>query len=281
MSRRIRCPEPPPEASADGADILIKVDGDGQMDPSRIPQLIAPILRGDADYVKGDRFFSAETLRRMPWVRLIGNAGLSLMAKFSSGYWNLFDPTNGFTALEARVAQALPLDRIHPGYFFESDILFRLGVLRARVVELPLQAVYGDETSNLSVLHALLTFPFRHARNAIRRIGYSYFLRNFGIASLNLVSGSTLLTLGIVFGVQLGALWGATQEAATAGSVILAALPSLLGAQRLLSFIQHDVSDTPRSALHRHLSPSAQTRCQGTAPEGARTNQLERSARSA
>jgi len=240
-------------AIADGADILVKVDGDGQMDPRLVPQLVEPIVEGEADYVKGNRFFSAETVSRMPMVRLIGNAGLSFLTKLSTGYWDLFDPTNGFTALEANVARELPFDKIHPRYFFESDLLFRLGVLRARVVELPAEAVYGDEESNLSVVHTLLTFPFLHLRNLIKRLAYLYFLRNFSIASVNMVAGTALLLFGIVFGAWRWVISYESHEASTAGTVMLAGLPVLLGIQLWLSVLQHDVSMTPKRPLHRRL----------------------------
>src|SRR5690606_32001950 len=125
-------------AIADGMDILVKLDGDGQMDASLIPDFIEPIINGEADYTKGNRFFDLEELRSMPRIRLIGNAVLSFMTKFSSGYWNLFDPTNGFTALHADVARYLPLSKISKRYFFESDMLFRLNTLRAVVHDIPM-----------------------------------------------------------------------------------------------------------------------------------------------
>lgn len=118
------------QALADGADVIVKLDGDGQMAPEDIGTLIEPIIRGEADYVKGNRFFDLETLRAMPWVRLIGNAGLSFLSKASSGYWNLFDPTNGFTAIHAHAARMLPWNKLSRRFFFESDMLFRLNTMR-------------------------------------------------------------------------------------------------------------------------------------------------------
>ena len=79
-------------AIADGIGIIVKVDGDGQMDPSLIPDFVAPILAGEADYTKGNRFFDLEEIRAMPKIRLFGNAVLSFITKLSSGYWDLFDP---------------------------------------------------------------------------------------------------------------------------------------------------------------------------------------------
>lgn len=237
----------------DGADVLVKVDGDGQMDPALVPLLVRPILEGEADYVKGNRFFSPRTVAAMPPRRLIGNAGLSFLTKLSTGYWDLFDPTNGFTALEARVAAQIPFDRVHPRYFFESDLLFRLAVLRARVVELPIMAVYGDERSHLSEMRALLTFPFLHLRNGLKRIGYNYFLRNFSVASAELLVGTGLLGFGALFGVVAWVRAALEGSPATAGTVMLAGLPVLLGIQLVLSFVNHDIASTPREALHPRI----------------------------
>jgi glycosyltransferase involved in cell wall biosynthesis len=237
-----------------GADVLVKVDGDGQWDPALVPALIGPILAGEADYTKGNRFFSPDTVASMPPVRLVGNAGLSFLTKLSSGYWDLFDPTHGFTALHARVAAELPLDRLHPRYFFESDLLFRLGVLRARVVELPALAVYGDERSHLSVVHSLLTFPWWHLRNFLIRVGYNYFLRNFTAGSLFLLAGAGLTAFGALFGAVAWARGAAEGDPATAGTVMLAGLPVLLGIQFLLAFLQQDIAAVPREPLAPRLA---------------------------
>jgi len=236
-----------------GADILVKVDGDGQMDPGLIPKLVQPILDGESDYMKGNRFFSVETVAHMPWTRVMGNAGLSFFSKLSTGYWDLFDPTNGFTAIQARVARELPMEKLHPRYFFESDMLFRLGVLRASVEELPDVAHYGGERSNLSQLHSLSTFPLLHLRNFAKRVAYNYFLRNFSIASLNLLAGFGLLLFGAPFGAWRWATSVETGFAATAGTVMVAGLPVILGIQFLLSFLAHDISMTPTRALQPRL----------------------------
>jgi glycosyltransferase involved in cell wall biosynthesis len=95
-----------------GADIIVKIDGDGQMDPSLISEFVAPIVAGEADYTKGNRFFDLEEIRAMPKIRLFGNAVLSFMTKLSSGYWDLFDPTNGYTAIHADVARHLHFEKI-------------------------------------------------------------------------------------------------------------------------------------------------------------------------
>ena len=241
------------EAISAGADVIVKLDGDGQMDPALLPGLIAPILAGEADYTKGNRFYDLRYISRMPAVRLAGNAVLSFMAKFSTGYWDIFDPTNGYTAISGRVAAMLPLDRISERYFFESDMLFRLGTFRAVVRDVPMDAHYGDEVSNLKVGKVLPEFLSKHVRNFAKRIFYGYFLRDVSVASLELVCGMGLLLFGATYG---GWHWwqsiSSGQTAAT-GVIMLAAMPVLIGLQLLLSFLAYDIASVPRHSLGRAL----------------------------
>ena len=241
------------QAMADGADVIVKIDGDGQMDPGLVPRFVRPILAGEADYTKGNRFYDIEGLRSMPWPRFAGNAVLSFASKLSSGYWDLFDPNNGYTAIHARVAALLPLDRISERWFFGSDILFRLNTVRAVVLEVPMQAHYAGESSNLRPGHVLGEFAFKHVRNFVKRIFYSYFLRGFSIASVNLVVGTALGLAGAGWGVRAWSYGSQTETFASSGQVMLAALPILIGVQLLLAFLSYDMSSTPRSALHPRL----------------------------
>lgn len=262
-------------AIADGVHAMVKIDSDGQMNPALIAHFAAPILDGQADYVKGNRFFTIDSVRSMPTLRIVGNAGLSFLTKLSTGYWDLFDPTNGYTAIHADVAAALPLERLHRRYFFESDLLFRLGIARARILELPMVAHYGEETSHLSVVKCFVTFPGLHARNILKRIFYSYFLRNFSIASLNLVLGILLAGFGLTFGLEQWIAAAVSGTAATAGTVMLSALPFLLGVQMLLSFLAHDMAMTPRESIHGRLS-TLRILPASTTPEAAQPEQRSR-----
>lgn len=237
----------------DGAEIIVKLDGDGQMDPAEIGDLIEPILRGEADYVKGNRFFRLEGLRAMPRMRLLGNAGLSFLAKLSTGYWDLFDPTNGYTAIHASVVRALPLDKLSRRYFFETDMLFRLNTLRAVVTEVPMDARYDDAPSSLSIGRTLVEFPLYHARNLAKRIFYNYFLRGFSLASLNLVLGLCLSAFGLCFGTAHWIEVARTGVYASSGTVMLAALPVIVGTHLVLSFMGFDMTNVPREPVHRRL----------------------------
>src|SRR3546814_863494 len=139
------------QAIEDGAKIVVKIDGDGQMDPGLLSLFVLPIIWGEADYCKGNRFYNPDDLEGMPKLRLFGNAALSFLGKLSSGYWNAFDPTNGYTAVHTAVLKLLPLDKLAKRYSFVTDMLFRLNTLRAVVTDVPLRSVYGSEVRTLKV----------------------------------------------------------------------------------------------------------------------------------
>lgn len=238
-------------ALADGMDIVVKIDGDGQMDPRLMDRFVQPIIEGQADYTKGNRFFSIESLLAMPTSRKVGNSILSFINKISSGYWNGMDPTNGYTAIHCQTLALLPLDKIHQGYFFESDMLFRLGTIRAVVRDITMNAKYGDEQSNLQISQVALQFPCLYLKAFFKRVFYTYFLRDFNGASLELVLGVLLLLAG--------GLWGANhwvdsifkQQFASTGTVMLAVLPIIMGFQLVLSAIQYDMANVPTTPLQK------------------------------
>lgn len=246
-----------------GCDVVVKVDGDGQMDPALILEIARPVLEGSADYAKGNRFHSVWNVRQMPGVRLFGNAALSFLTKLSSGYWSVFDPTNGFTAIHAAVLGRLEFGNISERYFFESSMLINLGNVRAVVRDVPMEARYAGETSNLRIGQVLGPFLGHNLRELAKRVLYTYFLRDFSLASAQLLFGVLLLGFGALFGA-----WGwyqsiASGTAATTGTVMVAVLPIILGFQLLLSFLGFDMGNEPRipvqPAAPAHL-PTARLR---------------------
>lgn len=239
-------------AIEDGMDIFVKVDGDGQMDPSLILDFVAPIAAGEADYTKGNRFFDLDEIREMPKLRLFGNAALSFMTKLSSGYWDLFDPTNGYTAIHKDVACHLPYSKISRRYFFETDMLFRLNILRAVVVDIPMDAKYADEVSGLKISKIVGEFFIKHARNFFKRIFYNYYLRDMSLASIELPLGLLMLLFGVTFGVTEWATSLQVGIQRPAGTVMVAALPIILGVQFILAFIGYDIESVPKRVVHRY-----------------------------
>lgn len=230
-----------------GYQIIIKIDGDGQMDASKIMDLIDPILANHSDYTKGNRFFEIDAVQQMPKIRILGNLGLTFMTKFSTGQWHIFDPNNGFTAVRGTTLKKLNLNKIDDGYFFESDMLFRLSLVQARVKDVPLPAIYSNEKSNLKVKRVLFEFPAKHIRNYLKRIAYTYYLRDFNLASIELPLGLLLSGFGITLG---GYSWMhgiITATPTPTGTLILVAMCFLAGLQLILAFLSHDTNNSINS----------------------------------
>ena len=230
-----------------GADLIVKCDGDGQMDPDNIAPLIRPLLDGRAEYSKGSRFHHFRELARMPRVRLGGNVGLTFLTKLASGYWHVLDPQNGFVAIRADVLRRLPLDRLARGYFFENDMLIRLNCVEARVTDVPMPSRYGDESSSLRPGRALFEFPARLVRGFFRRIFWRYLFYDVSPVAVFFIVGAVLLLFGSVFGLYH---WvdNARQDRATpTGTVIIAAMSVILGFQLLLQALVLDVQNSPRA----------------------------------
>jgi len=234
------------QAISDGAEIIVKLDGDGQMNPLLIPRLVKSLLNGTADYCKGNRFFHIESLTGMPKIRLFGNSILSLINKMVNGYWNVVDPTNGFTAIHCKALKLLPLDKIDNRYFFESDMLFRLSTIRAVVKDVAMDSVYNDENSNLRICRVLFEFPFKYFSRFIKRIFYNYLLRDFNAGSVQLFLGSLLFLFGFIFGLYHWFMSYKSFALASSGTVMLAALPLILGFQLLLGALNFDVQNIPQ-----------------------------------
>lgn len=228
------------------AGIIVKMDGDGQMDASYIPALIKPLLLDKADFTKGNRFRDLTALRRMPLIRRLGNLGLSFMIKAASGYWNIFDPNNGFTAIKNETLKDLDLRKIHKRYFFESSMLIRLYRVNAVVQDVPMKAKYGDEKSGLSITRTLFEFPFKLFIAFVKRIVLRYFLYDFNIASIYIIVGSPLFLFGLYYGITNFYKYSRTHLAAPTGTVVIPTLLIILGFQLLLSAVSYDITYYPR-----------------------------------
>jgi glycosyltransferase involved in cell wall biosynthesis len=232
-----------------GAQIVVKIDGDGQMDAHYLPALITPLIQGKADYTKGNRFRDFAALRRMPLIRRVGNIGLGFLAKAATGYWNMFDPASGFVAIRGETLAQLPLDQIDRTYFFETSMLANLYLLEAAVQEVPMPARYKDEVSNLLIERVLLEFPPKLLATFLRRLVLKNFLYDFSMVSVYLLTGVPLLLFGLIFGAYKWVQYYRLGIPAPTGTVILPTLSVLLGIQLLLSAIESDLRSVPTRPL--------------------------------
>jgi dolichol-phosphate mannosyltransferase len=242
------------------ADVVVKMDGDGQMDVRYLARLIAPLLAGKADFAKGNRFFDLRALQTMPTVRRVGNFGLTLLTKAASGFWHVSDPTNGYFALRRGALGLVNFHLLDRRYFFEISLLVQLNVVRAVAVDVPIPAIYADENSSLNPMRALVSFPGKLIAGFAHRIWWRYFIYDINIVSIFLVVGLFLFFGGGTFG-----LWrwsanvheGANQSA---GTVALAMLPMLLGFQLLLQAMVLDVMEKPGTPVSEILEAGGKPR---------------------
>lgn len=222
-------------------DIIVKMDGDGQMNPEYLTALLQPLADKTADFSKGNRFNDFQALKSMPTSRRVGNLGLSFLIKAASGYWEVFDPSNGFIAISMETLQRIDLKKLSHRYFFESSMLIELYYTGARIQDVPMPAIYGEEVSNLSVTKTLFGFPPKLLKALFRRIMLSYFVYDFSITSIYILAGLPLFLYGLTYGIIKWIHFASMDVAAPTGTVMLAVLPFILGFQMLLSAVQHDV----------------------------------------
>jgi glycosyltransferase involved in cell wall biosynthesis len=229
-----------------GVDIIVKCDGDGQMDPRDIPVLVRPLIDGRAEYAKGCRFHHFDELSRMPLVRLLGNIGLTFLTKLSSGYWHVLDPQNGFVAIRADVLRRIRWERLSRRFFFENDMLIRLNSIEARVCDIPFPSEYGDEPSSLRPGQILFAFPPRLVLGFFRRVLWRYVFFDVSPVAIFLFFGIPLALGGFSFGVYEWIANFRRGILTNAGTVMLAAVPLILGFQLVLQALVLDVANSPR-----------------------------------
>ena len=237
-----------------GAQIVVKIDGDGQMDVDLLPDLLTPLVRGDADYTKGNRFRDFQSLQYMPLIRRIGNMGLGFLAKAATGYWNLFDPTNGFVAIRSEVLAHLPLTRIDSTYYFETSMLANLYLLGALVKDVPMPARYRGEVSSLLIHRILFEFPLKLFGTFLRRLLLKNFIYDFSMGTIYILTGLPLFVFGLIFGITKWIQYASIGVPAPTGTVMLPTLSLLLSIQLLLSAIEIDLRSVPKESLSAPLS---------------------------
>lgn len=235
------------------ADVVVKIDGDGQMDAAQLPKLLLPILQGRADYTKGNRFRDFQALQKMPAIRRVGNLALGFLTKAATGYWNLFDPTNGFVAIHGKVLAHLPLDKIDRTYFFETSLLARLYLLGAVVQDVPMPARYGTEVSNLSIHRSLVEFSLKLIKALFQRLVIKNLIHDFSMASIYLLAGFPLLIFGLIFGILKWAESSRLQVPASTGTVMIPTLAVIVGIQFIIAAIEVDLRSVPKDPLAQYL----------------------------
>lgn len=162
-------------------DIAVVMAGDGQMNPDDLPNLLDPVASGEADYAKGNRLYTDEAWKKIPKTRYLGNSALSLLTKIASGYWHVADSQTGYTALNRRGLEILPIEDIYPRYGMPNDLLITLNIYNMSVVDVPITPVYGvGEKSGMHIGTIIVPISLLIMRLFCRRIMQKYIIRNVG-----------------------------------------------------------------------------------------------------
>ena len=235
------------EAIEIGAEIIIKVDADDQMDLSYIPDLLDPLIANKCDVAKGNRFKDLKALRAMPIVRRIGNLGLSFLIKSATGYWHNFDPTNGFLAIKTKVLKKLDFSKLANRYYFETSLLSQLYFEKAAIKDIPMPAIYGQEKSNMKIWQMPFVFGARLTSTFVKRLVKEYFLYDFNIGSVYLLFGLPLFLFGLIFGISEWIYYANINTFAPTGTIMIVTLSIILGFQLILQAIQYDIINAPKA----------------------------------
>ena len=235
------------EAIEIGAEIIIKVDADDQMDLSYIPDLLDPLIANKCDVAKGNRFKDLKALRAMPIVRRIGNLGLSFLIKSATGYWHNFDPTNGFLAINTKVLKKLDFSKLANRYYFETSLLSQLYFEKAAIKDIPMPAIYGQEKSNMKIWQMPFVFGARLTSTFVKRLVKEYFLYDFNIGSVYLLFGFPLFMFGLIFGISEWIYYANINTFAPTGTIMIVTLSIILGFQLILQAIQYDIINAPKA----------------------------------
>jgi hypothetical protein len=206
-------------------DLVAVMAADAQCDPSYLEKMCDVLIDEKLDYVKANRYNNLDALRAMPTFRRIGNVVITIVNKFATGYYSIFDSQNGYGVFSLATLDRLPFELVGERYDYENTLLLAMSVSNARSKDHPVPAVYGDEVSSIKLLPTI----YRALRVLFvgfwRRIYYKYVIFDFHPVALFLVGG---LLLG------------------TSGTVMLAVLPFLTGLQLLLTALILDVNNEKR-----------------------------------
>lgn len=183
-------------ALADGVDVTVTVDADGQMDPNLMARFVDPIVEGRADYAKGNRLANAEFQAEMPRFRLLGNWMLTFLTQIASGYWRTRDPQNGYTAISIDALEAVDVEEMYEYYGYCNDLLVKLNAAGMRVADVPMPATYGDEESSIKYGEYIPNVSGMLFRNFLWRLRTRYLSRDlhplaafYGLGFLSVPAG--------------------------------------------------------------------------------------------
>jgi len=229
------------EFLAGDGDVCVVMAGDAQMDARDLPELVEPVATGHADYAKGNRLTARDVTHVMPRDRFIGNVVFTVLTKWASGYWRIVDSQCGYTAIARETLEAIDLDRVYRRYGFPNDFLIRLNVVQARVCDVPVRVVYGEETSGINPWTTIPRISLLLVRGFWMRMWERYVLRDFHPLVLLYLFGGASVVVGLYFGVRIALARWVHETVATYSTVTLCAIFLIVGFQSLLFAMMFDM----------------------------------------
>lgn len=225
------------------ADIIGVMAGDAQCDPSYVSKMVDLLIKENLDYVKANRFVYKDALIQMPTYRRLGNIFITILTKFATGYYSIFDTQNGYGFFTRDILETISLDLIGERYDYENTLLIALSIVGAKVRDEPVPAIYGDEVSSIKILPTIYRALRANFIGFWRRIYYKYILFNFHPIALFLFSGLLLGSFSIFFGSYIIYRRVFEQFSPSTGTVMLIVVPLILGFQLLLTAITMDMNN--------------------------------------
>jgi glycosyltransferase involved in cell wall biosynthesis len=229
-----------------GMDLVVVMAADAQCDPSYLSKMCDAVIDEKVDYVKANRFKDLTALRQMSRFRRTGNIVITILNKFATGYYSVFDSQNGYGVFTRDVLERLPFELIGERYDYENTMLIAMSVIDGRVKDHPVPAIYGDEVSSIPLVPTMYRALKVLFVGFWRRMYYKYVIFDFHPIALFLFTGLPLLTFGFLFGLVLAYLRVFHGESPSTGTVMLSVLPFLTGFQLLLTAIILDVNNERR-----------------------------------
>ncbi|MBI5037523.1 MAG: glycosyltransferase family 2 protein [Candidatus Kerfeldbacteria bacterium] len=224
--------------------------GDGQMDPAELAHIIAPVVDGQAEYVKGNRLIYADVWNVMPKYRFLGNSFLSLLTKIASGYWKMVDSQTGYTAISLQTLQRIDLKALYPSYGFPNDLLVKLNVINARVVEIPIRPIYAGQKSGIRLSSVIPRISWLLLRGFVWRLWVKYVVRDFHPLVFFYSFGILFFSIGSLFGLYLVVYRLAAGPVSTT-SALFASLFFISGLQSLFFAMWFDMEDNKELFIKR------------------------------
>ena len=185
-------------------DCTAVMAGDGQMDPDELESICMPVVKGNADYAKGNRLIHRSALLVVPKIRYLGNSILTIFTKFASGYWHVSDTQTGYTAISLDALNAIRIHHIYKSYGMPNDMLVKLNIAMCSITEIPIKPVYNvGEKSKMKILRVIPKVSILLVKSFLKRLWLKYFFRNFHPLFLLFHFGLLLIIGSIPYGYRI------------------------------------------------------------------------------